>query len=190
MSNLVSVMKGASFEGAIRVADAGVCGMITLRGDLASDALSGALQACLGAAVPAQRKVVATAEGAVLWMSPDELMILCAYEAADALAEQLSAALAGAHHLCVNVSDARALFTLEGEGAAIREVLAKGAPVDLRESSLGVGEIRRSRLGQLAVAFWFAEGGKAHLICFRSVGAHVYDWLTTAAVKDTLPGVL
>ncbi len=188
MSDAVSVLGGAAFSGAIEVADAGLCGMVTLRGDLSDPKLAAAVKSAVGLTMPAARGIKEGTKGAVAWMSPDELLLMVPHETADACVARLDKALAGSHFLAVNVSDARAVFTLTGAGC--REVLAKGAPVDLSAAGLPIGEIRRTRLGQIAVAFWAGSETEMRVICFRSVGAHVYSWLCNAAQKGTLPGFL
>lgn len=185
MSNATSVMNGAQFDGAVTVKDAGLKGMITLRGDLADDQVAQAVQAALGVSLPAQRGIE---RNTVAWMSPDELLLFCDYTQADDVVAQLEQSLKGRHFLALNVSDARAQFTLQGTG--VREVIAKGSPANLGVTALQPGEIRRSRLGQVAVAFWLTDETTLHLVCFRSVGAFVYKWLTVAAAKDSLPEVL
>ncbi len=54
------------------------------------------------------------------------------------------------HHLAADVSDARAVFRIEG--AKADQVLAKLCPVDL--ATLEPGELRRTRAAQVAAAFW------------------------------------
>lgn len=83
------------------------------------------------------------------------------------------------HHLSADVSDVRSLFRIEGRGA--REVLAKGAPVDLAIDKFGPGDFRRTRLGQVAVAFWMTGDDAFSLVCFRSVEEFVGRWLQLAA---------
>lgn len=185
MSNAVSAVQGASFKGSISVNDAGLQGMITLRGDLGSDDLAKAVKAAVGLAVPGVGKVNSGKKGSVAWMSPDELFLMLDYTAADATVAKLDKALAGSHMLAVNVSDARAVFNLEG--TAIRDVLAKGSPANMSTQALGIDALRRTRLGQLPVAFWMGSETTATVICFRSVGAHVYSWLTNAAQKGATP---
>lgn len=187
MSEAVSACQGAKFAGAIRVEDAGVQGMITLRGDLSDENLAKAVKSVTGLAMPAARGVKRGAKGGVAWMSPDELLLFVDYEAADAMVEKLNKALAGGHFLAVNVSDARAMFSLTGTG--VRDVIAKGSPANLDPVALPEGKIRRSRIGQLAVAFWFDAPDQGHIVCFRSVGAHIFNWLSVASESDTLPGV-
>ena len=79
----------------------------------------------------------------------------------------------------MNVSDARAVFDLSGD--VIRDVLAKGSPADMSVDALPLGEVRRTRIGQLAVAFWFTDAQNAQLVCFRSVGGHIMRWLENAS---------
>ncbi|MHA1127411.1 MAG: sarcosine oxidase subunit gamma, partial [Alphaproteobacteria bacterium] len=79
-------------------------------------------------------------------------------------------------------------FLIERQGA--REVLAKGAPVDLSPEAFGTGDLRRSRIGQLAAAFWMTGDESFELVCFRSVGAFMFDWLSNAAREGSLPEYL
>ncbi len=187
MSNAVSVLNGASFDGLAEVKDAGLVGMITLRGDLSSKALAKAVLDVTDCAMPDVRKVAAVDENTVAWMSPDELLIVTDYQNVDAMVAKLSSALAGEHALVVNVSDARSMFTLSGSGT--REVLAKVAPVDFSADQFQPGDFRRTRLAQVAGAFWLDEAEQMHIICFRSVGQYVFDLLKVAAHSDAVVGV-
>lgn len=181
MSDRVSALKGASFKGLVAVRENGLRGMITLRGDLNSTAMKNAATGVSGVDFPGERGANCVGEKGLCWMSPDELLILLPYaEVAKALSA-IDATLKGAHHLAVDVSDARASFTLEGDGAAIRNVLAKLSPADLRPGSLPTGEMRRTRLAQVAAAVWFHEEGRAEVICFRSVAEYVWGLLVNAA---------
>jgi sarcosine oxidase subunit gamma len=163
-------------------------GMITLRADLSADATAAAVKSAVGLVLPGTREIRTGKQGSVAWMSPDELLLLCEHDKAPALVAGLETALEGQHHLAVDVSDARALFRIEGKGA--REVLAKGAPVDLAPGVFEPGEIRRTRLGQVAAAFWMTGEDAFELVCFRSVADFVETWLRTAALPGSLPEVL
>lgn len=179
MFKAVSALNGATFEGFAKVEETGLRGMITVRGDLASKEMAAAVKAATGAAVPAQRKVSTGDKGAVAWMSPDELLVVVAYEAANAAVATLSDALEGSHALVANVSDARAVFRLTGDDS--RDVLAKLAPVDFCKDAFGAGEIRRSRIAQVPAAVWGNEDGSFEVICFRSVAQYVFDVLKVSA---------
>lgn len=188
MSEAVSALQGAVSEGFARVEETGVRGMITLRCDLASGALGKALTEVLGTEVPGQRRIVDGAGGRVAWMSPDELLILCAHDRAQAMVDELAAALGREHALVVNVSDARAVFAVSGTGA--REVLAKLAPVDLSDEAFQPGEIRRTRLAQVPAAFWINQDGRFEIVCFRSVAQYVFDILRVSAEPGGEVGLL
>ncbi|WP_372840378.1 sarcosine oxidase subunit gamma [Phaeovulum sp.] len=177
MSDPVSAMGGQSYEGFAHVADAGLQGMITLRGDLGSAAIAKAVKAATGCALPAPRGIVTKGQAAVAWMSPDELLLLVPYAEAEATAAAVSAALAGEHVLVANVSDARALFRVSG--AKADQVLAKLCPVDF--ARLPAGELRRTRAAQVAAALWRSAPDELSLICFRSVAGYVYDLLALSA---------
>lgn len=181
MSNAVSALDGVSNVGFAAVTELGLCGMITLRGDLADSGFAAAVLAATGAAVPSQRKVTIDGAHAVAWMSPDELLIMLPHSEADAMVATLSGALAGHHALVANVSDARAVFSVTG--AASRDVLAKLAPVDLSPEVFTVGDIRRSRLAQVPAAFWLSDEDTFTVVAFRSVAQYVFDVLSMSVAK-------
>ncbi|MEM9228402.1 MAG: sarcosine oxidase subunit gamma family protein [Pseudomonadota bacterium] len=157
--------------------------MITLRVDLAT--ASAALREVIGLDVPQQRRVTFGQGRLLAWMAHDELLLVIGDGQAPNVVAALSAALDGQHHLVADVSDARALFQISGPGA--REVLAKGAPVDLDPVAFGPGDVRRTRLAQVAAAFWMTQDGVFELVCFRSVAEYVETVLSTAANPDSLP---
>ncbi|MEP2717702.1 sarcosine oxidase subunit gamma family protein [Pseudophaeobacter sp.] len=187
MSNPVTATNGAQFTGIAMVEDAGLQGMITLRGDLTSKALKTAVKAATGAKVPEQGKISVVESGAAAWMSPDELLLLVPYGEAVAKTAELAKALEGEHALAANVSDARSFFRIAGEGA--REVLAKISPVDFSPEVFTPGSFRRSRTAQVAAAVWLQEDGSFRIVCFRSVGAYMFGLLSNAAHPRSAVGV-
>ena len=174
-----SALPGARAEGLVTIEEMGLQGMVTLRADLS--AAAGAIARVTGARMPATRGISAGEDCSVAWMSPDEILILCAHDRADAMVAALSDALSGQHHLAVNVSDARALFRVAGQPGALRDVLAKITPADMGAEALPPGEMRRTRLQQAAGAVWFESGSEARVICFRSVARYVFDLLAASA---------
>ncbi len=76
----ITALNGAFHNGMIEIKDAGLIGMITLRGDLKSEVVAKALNFVLGVTVPDQRKITSTPKGSVAWMSPDELLIIIEYK--------------------------------------------------------------------------------------------------------------
>ncbi len=179
MSDAVSALQGVSSAGYVEVRETGLQGMITLRGDLSMAKVAKAVKSAVGVDMPAQRGInLKDCKGAA-WMSPDELLLMVAYGDAEATVTKLQKALGASHSLVVNVSDARAVFTLRGE--RVREVVAKLSPVDM--AAFATGEIRRTRLAQVPAAFWMSGGDEITLVVFRSVAQYAFDLLTTAAAN-------
>lgn len=162
-----------------RIAEAPPIGMVALRADLADPAVTEALGVATGLSLPEPRRTVRAGQAAALWFSPDELLLMLP-DAGMAVAA-LADGLAGRHHLVLDMTDARARFLVEGPGA--REVLARGAPVDLAPERFAEGDLRRTRIGQLAAAIWCSGPERFEIVCFRSVAAHLRAWLETAAAS-------
>jgi sarcosine oxidase subunit gamma len=181
MSDAVSALMGATFDGTARIAEAGPRGMVTLRGDLADKKFAKAVKDAVGLGVPGQGEALVEGEKGVLWMSPDELLLMMPYAEAPAVAAAIAEALAGTHHLAANVSDARAVFTVSGPGA--REVIAKLTPADLHPASFGPGRVRRTRMAQIAAAVWMTSEEAIEIVCFRSVAQYLFDVLKTGAQR-------
>ncbi|WP_135506382.1 sarcosine oxidase subunit gamma [Roseovarius aestuariivivens] len=187
MSDAISALPGAAFEGAVRVEESGLQGMITLRGDFGTAKLKKAVKDTVGVAIPATREIAQKDGRGAAWMSPDELLLLLPYaDVTDALGK-IDKALSGTHHLAVNVSDARAMFRLHG--ATVREVMAKLVPVDMAPGAFAPGQIRRTRMAQIPAAFWMTDEDTVHVVCFRSVAQYAFDLLKDAARSEGRMGL-
>ena len=176
MSDPVSPLGNARFDGFVSVQEVGPLGMITLRAKPDVKELAAAIKAAVGTKVPAPRRVVINGDRAAGWMSPDEYLLVLPYDQVAAAMAAIAAAMGGAHHLAADVSDARAIFRIEGAKAA--QALQKLMPVDF--ATLEPGELRRSRAAQVAAAIWEQDGGFT-LVCFRSVAAYVFGLLSHSA---------
>ena len=179
MSNAISALNGRVAPGEVTVRDTGLRGMIILRGDLTDKKLRAVCTKVTGAKFPDQGRATMADGAGLCWMSPDEILLLVSYESAQDVIASIETALSGTHYLAENVSDARAVMTVEGPFA--REVIAKLAPIDLHKDAFGVGDMRRTRLGQVAAAFWMRDNDTVEVICFRSVAAYTFDLLVASA---------
>lgn len=180
MSEPVSALKGATATGFAAIREVGPVGMITLRVKPDVKALAKAIKAAVGTGVPAVRRIEIAGDRACGWMSPDEYLLVLPYAAVAGALEAIAKAMGGEHHLAVDVSDARAVFRVEGGKAD--QVLAKLSPVDF--AKLEPGELRRTRAAQVAAAFW-KDGDGFTVVCFRSVGRYVFDLLATSAAPGS-----
>ncbi len=179
MSEPVSALNKAGFDGLVRVEEIGLQGMITLRGDLSSKPVKTAATAAAGVAMPGMNEANCEGQSGLCWMSPDELLVMCPYDVVTSTVAQMQDSLAKSHALAVNVSDARAVFRVSGNSA--REVMAKLCPVDLAPAVFRPGMFRRTRMAQVPAAFWMVDEETFQIVCFRSVADYVFSLLKVAA---------
>ena len=187
MSEPISALNHASYNGIAQIEECGLQGMITLRGDLSDKVLAKAVKDATGQKVPGQRGASISGDTGVCWMSSDELLVLVPYAEVEAKLAAMNNALSGVHALAVNVSDARAVIRVSGSNA--REVLGKVAPVDLSAEAFQPGQIRRSRLAQVAGAFWMDDAETFRVVCFRSTADYVFKLLRVASQPGSEVGV-
>lgn len=174
MSDPISATPDARYQGFAMVADTGPRGMIMVRGEPAT--LAKAAKTA-GPDMPKARAVTGKGDVSLAWMSPDEILVLCDYADAPALADKIEKALGADHSLVAVVSDARSVFRVEGDKAD--QVLRKLTPADM--DALSQGEMRRTRIAQTAGGIWSPAPGVYEVMCFRSVGQYVFDLLANAA---------
>lgn len=180
MSDAITALNGAVWsEGIATITEAPLQGMITLRGDLSAAAVKKAAKAATGMGVPGPGQANVTGDMGLCWMSPDELLVLCPYDSVSDTLDKMQTALAKTHALAVNVSDARAVFFVSGPLA--RDVMAKLAPVDFSADAFAPGMFRRSRMAQVAAAFWMPDADRFQIVCFRSQAQYMFDLLQAAA---------
>ena len=179
MSDAVSALAGRTYAGFVTVEEIGPLGMISLRGDLADPAMATAVKAAVGLGLPSLCGIVSADDRAVGWMSPDELLLLLPYDGVPKALAALDRALKAKHHLATDVSDARAVFRIRGAG--VRDVLAKLTPTDLSPAVFTTGMLRRTRLAQVAAAFWISGADEVTIVSFRSVADYVFGLLELSA---------
>ncbi len=180
MSDPVTALGGAVFDAGIAVVrEVPLQGMITLRGDLSDKKVQKAAPVALPGEMPGPGHARIEGNRGVAWMSPDEALILCAYAEVSEVLAEMQKALGQSHALAVNVSDARASFTVSGAHA--RDVLAKLCPVDLSPQTFTAGMFRRTRMAQVPAALWLAGEETLQIISFRSQARYVFDLLSVAA---------
>ncbi|HKK36192.1 MAG TPA: sarcosine oxidase subunit gamma family protein [Paracoccaceae bacterium] len=156
-------------------------GMVALRA--APEAMAGVAEAA-GVPDPGVRRWEGAGDRALVWMSPDERLLICPRWDAAALA----GALAEVAGLAADVSDMRAAFRVSGPGA--RDVLAKGAAVDLSRAAFGEGDVRRTHVAEVAAMIRGTGEAAFELLCFRSVEDHLARWLELATLPGRAPAVL
>ena len=105
MSDTVVDIESMRFEGYVTVFQADPLGMIAVRGDLASKPFSTALKKAIGIDLPKMRQIAKGDTSTLAWMSPDELLILSAWEHKTRLMTVIQKALGKRHSMVADVSD-------------------------------------------------------------------------------------
>ena len=175
-----------AIEGSISVSSVDNRGMIDLRGDSGDKKFVAACKKVLGLSLPVMpRQSTGKKDITALWLSPDQWLVTCPRDSSVETAQKLQAVLSGIHSLVVDVSDARSIFRLEGDGA--REVLMKGAPVDLTTGDYGEGYVRRLRFAEMAALIHVVSDTPEviDLFVFRSYGQYAWEWLAATSSKQS-----
>ena len=114
----------------------------------------------------------------VLWLGPDEWLVVGGPDAAGAIAAELGASLAGLHHSVVDVSANRAV--LELKGSSRHDPLASACPIDLHPRSWGDGRCAQSVFGAAQVLLHEREGA-TRVFVRPSFANYVVDLLLVAS---------
>jgi len=153
-------------------------GMIDLRGDPRNPSFASVVESALGIPLPRlPRSSAAAGELSVLWLSVDQWLVQCPRRLASDLARRLKEALAGVPSLVADMSDARTIIRLQGDG--VREMIMKGAPVDLTAPEFKQGSVRRLRFGELAAMVHMVgeTPDVVDLFVFRSYAVFAWEWI-------------
>jgi sarcosine oxidase, subunit gamma len=163
-------------------------GMIDLRGAATDRKFLAAAKDVLGVALPREpRSAASFGDVKILWLSPDQWLVLCARDKAAEITRDLGAALANTHALAVDVSDMRCIIRLEGE--AVREVMMKSGSVDFLADDVQPGYVRRMRFAEIAALFNVVENNVIDVFVFRSQAQYAVDFLRKAARNGSAIGL-
>ncbi|SOY77979.1 Sarcosine oxidase, gamma subunit [Cupriavidus taiwanensis] len=118
--------------------------LVNVRGDLSDPAFVDAFESVVGCMPPAAPNTVArSAAYDVLWLGPDEWLVRSNGPVPAGLLEpKLAQAVAGAYAAAVDVGSGYTVVEISGE--RVREVLARGCPLDLHPRVLKPGQCVQS----------------------------------------------
>ena len=154
-------------EGMIGLAERPFLGKFILRADPV--AAAEALMSTLGIGLPTEPLASSSsAEASILWMGPDEWMLVTTPEAADAIAGKARSGLAGIHHQLVDVGDYYTV--IEVSGAMARAALTKLTTLDVHPRAFRTGMVAGSMFGHANALLWQIEDDSAeHGPVFRLI---------------------
>ena len=176
--------------GAIRMAERPFIGKFILRADpkLVADLIHGAA----GTKLPTEALTSATAgDTAILWLGPDEWMIVTAPEEVEHRLAAARSVLSQVHHQLVDVSDYYTLIELSGPRA--REALMKLTTLDLHPRAFKVGMVAGSVFAHANALLWqladdAAEAGPVFRLIVRwSMADYLWCLLSEAGREWSMP---
>jgi sarcosine oxidase subunit gamma len=116
---------------------------------------------------------------ALLWLGPDEFLVLAAEGEAPMLAQILPAALRESPHALVDVSHRQT--GLEVSGAHARAILNSGCPLDLDASRFPVDMCTRTVFAKAEIVLWRTAPDTFRVEVWRSFTDYVARFLADAA---------
>ncbi|MFM9369972.1 sarcosine oxidase subunit gamma [Streptomyces sp. Da 82-17] len=161
--------------------------MVSVRVDPASEAAA-RIEKALGTALPRACGATATAgPHTVLWLGPDEWLVVSQAEH-PLLTAELAEALGGDPGSVVDVSANRT--TLELSGPMAREVLEKGCSLDLHPRAFEPGQAVSTQVGPVPVILWQTDEAPSYRLFPRSSFAdYLARWLLDAIDEYAQPEV-
>jgi sarcosine oxidase subunit gamma len=154
--------------------------MLDLRGP-GDNAFAAAVDFELGMRPPLEpNSAIEEGERRILWLGPDQWLILLPPGEAPLLQRRLIERLAGTHAAVTDVSDGRAAIGLAGPKA--REVLSQGCSLDLHPRVFGTGRCAQTLFAQMPVLLHQRDPSPLYdLYVARSLAAYLWRWLEDAA---------
>lgn len=134
----------------------------------------------LGLEIPAAACCSASAgERAVLWLGPDEWLLVNAGPIGEEFPTALTAALAGLPHSLTDVSHRQIGLLLSGREAST--LLATGCPLDLDRAAFPPGMCTRTMFAKAEIVLWRTDTLVFRLEVWRSFAPYVAALLAEAA---------
>ncbi|MER7640226.1 sarcosine oxidase subunit gamma family protein [Streptomyces sp. NPDC126522] len=167
--------------GAVRLAELPFLAQVNVRLD-AKGAAADAVGLALGLSLPLEpNTVVRAGELTVLWLGPDEWLVVGAPDTERDLEQRIRAAAGDDHVSVTDVSAQRT--TLLVSGARARDLLAHGCPLDLHPRAFGPGRCAQTMLAraQVVVVARDEPGSGFWVLVRSSFAGYLTDWLLDAA---------
>ena len=139
-----------------------------------------AASAALGLTIPTKPMSSATSgDRSVLWLGPDEWLLLAPADQTTSLAEQLSTALAGTACALVDVSHRQTALLMDSPDAAV--LLNAGVPLDLSINAFPVGMVARTIYDKAEITLWRTGPQSFRIEVWRTFAPYVLALLQVAA---------
>ena len=137
----------------------------------------------IGARAPIESNTVSrVGEAAIVWLGPDEWLVISPPDIKDGLSAKLEEALAGLHASVNDISGGQTIIRLRG--ARARDLLNKGCPLDLHPRAFGVGKCAQSHIAKSnALIIQVDDTPTYDVIVRRSFADYLARWLNHAGME-------
>lgn len=176
-------LEHSSVPGLVRLSEVAFSTQVALRVDPKSPAAE-RIGTALGTMLPHRPWQVGHSDQlAVLWLGPDEWLVVGPEGRAEEIQALLTEALGGEHGAVLDVSAHRAIIEISGPRS--RELLAKGCALDLHRRAFGTDHCAQTLLARAGVLLWCRDADTPVYWVFvrASFARYLADWLTDAAAE-------
>lgn len=157
---------------------------VGLRGNPENPAFVSACEAALGVSPPTAANTVASAgERDVLWLGPDEWLIVDTPGKEAEIVSRLRSALAGTHHAAIDLSGSRTVLELSGRDAA--QILAQAATLDFHLRAFAVGACAQTNIARTQGIIQRIGEQRFRVFVRVSFARYLGEWLRDAMASQT-----
>ncbi|MDZ7770509.1 MAG: sarcosine oxidase subunit gamma family protein [Woeseiaceae bacterium] len=174
---------GLASDGNVALRPTGFRTLVNLRARADDKAFAAGLSDLFGLELPGEpNRYTGDGEHALLWLGPDEWLLLAPDNEAPGIADGLRAALGDDPWLAVvDLSHNYTGLTLSGPSS--RDVLAKGCPLDMHPRTFGKGQCAQSILAGTRVLLRATARDTFELWVRNSFARYTVQWLTDAMAE-------
>ncbi|MFJ9712307.1 MULTISPECIES: sarcosine oxidase subunit gamma [unclassified Streptomyces] len=142
-----------------------------------------AVESCLGVTLPGPLRAELSGDVEVLWMGPDEWLLVAPDGRQDDLLARLRSAIGDEFATVTDVSAQRTTLALSGD--LVRTVLAQGCAIDLDPRVTPVGSCLTTLLAQAPVTLVVHDGAACgvRLLVRSSFASYLAAWLVDACTE-------
>jgi sarcosine oxidase, subunit gamma len=170
---------------AVRIREVPFLTMVGLR-VVPGSVTAGRVETRLGVSLPSACGAVSIGDGvSVLWLSPDEFLVVSDERQPAPLTAALVDALEAEPGSAIDLSANRTTFELSGPAA--REVLEKGCPLDLHPRTFQVGAAYMTLIGSVPVILWQVSDELYRILPRSSFADFLGRWLLDAMLEFKAP---
>ena len=155
--------------------------IVNIRGTASDPALSSAVEAATGVALPPAANTVSTGGSRqILWLGPNEWWATGPDGEADVLVEALREKFVGQHASACDVSESRAVIALKGPRA--RDVLMRGVSLDLHPREFRVGQCAQTGVSRANALIHLVDDTPSfEIYVLKSFSDYLWRWLEKVA---------